>query len=487
MTKDKRLQVIYFVIGCFVFCYVFIRALQLSITYDEAYTLAEFVHLPVMEIINYSKVVANNHILNTLLIKLVYKVAPDSLFIARLPNVLAFIVYLFFAYRLTFRNLSPIIGIGCFLLLVLNPFLLDFFGLARGYGLCLACMMAALYYAIENTREFKSLYLIQSVGWASLSVISNFSMLNFWVVLVFVLNVLPLLRKDNAVLKKTIAISLIHLLVLIVILYEPIRKLKMNGALFYGGDSDFYTDTLISLTKYSLYNPDLTQGVFWVLNLFLIVFGTTVFASYVSDRSNHERNVVRNVFLSITLLCVLSVIIQHYLLGTLYLLDRTALFFYPLFIFCLCFSLNTLKKYTQWGVLSVVLGGALLNFTVHFNTNKTVLWSFDAHSQKILSRINEIGKQENKTLQIDFSWPLKSSINYYLRTGNYPFVENGKDEVNYNVINHQADYYIFLSKALENTGYNASKENKPIVQKEVVMQFPQEHLIVYENLTGEKE
>lgn len=483
MKRERSLQLIYLLIGCLAFCYVLIRALQLSITYDEAYTLAEFVHLPVMEIINYSKVVANNHILNTLLIKLAYKVAPDSLFIARLPNVLSFIVYLFFAYKLTFRNLSPIIGIGCFLLLVLNPFLLDFFGLARGYGLSLACMMAALYYAVENARQFNSLHVIQSIGWASLSVISNFSMLNFWVVLVFVLNVLPLLRMNKVALKKTIISSLIHLLVLVVILYEPIRKLKMNGALFYGGDNNFYADTLISLTKYSLYSPDLTPGVFWVLNTFLLILLSVVVASFVSDR---ERYSAKNIFLLITSLCVLSVIVQHYLLGTLYLLDRTALFFYPLLIFCLCFSLNVINKYIQWGVMSAMLGVFLLNFLFHFNTRKTVLWSFDAHSKEILARINEIGKAENRVLQIDFSWPLKSSVNYYLGTGNYPFVENGKDEVHYNVINHQADYYIFLSKALENTGYNASKQNKPIVQKKVLVQFPQEHLVVYEHPARKK-
>ena len=73
-----------------------IRAVVLGITYDEAWTINDFVHQRVINILNYTPCDANNHILNTLAIKLVYFLTGASTFTTRLPNVLAFIVYLYF-------------------------------------------------------------------------------------------------------------------------------------------------------------------------------------------------------------------------------------------------------------------------------------------------------------------------------------------------------------------------------------------------------
>lgn len=479
MDKNKKLRIAYLLIGILTFCYVFIRAFRVGITYDEAYTLAEFVPLPVMDIINYSKVVANNHITNTLLIKLFFSFGNDSLFVARLPNVLALILYLYFAYKLTSRNLSSFVGITCFLLLIVNPFVLDFFGLARGYGLGFAFMMAALYCAVENIKQFDRSLVTKSIVFASLSVISNFSMLNFWVVLVFVLNIVPILQKDKIAFRKTLTRSVVLMLILAAILYEPVRKLKMNGALFYGGDNDFYTDTLVSVTKYSMYTTDVTPWVYVCLNVFLIIIIGVILASFFCNRMLITP---KTVLITITILCILSVIVQHYLLGTLYLIDRTALFFYLLLILSFSFAINDFSKVMQSVVGTLVLGGFLFNFALNGNLYKTVLWSFDAHTAEILEQMNEKGKRENRILKFDYTWLVKSSVNYYTNRNKYPYLENVKDPINYDAVNPDADFYIFLSKSVENTGYEARKNKIHDYNKTVLMNFPSENIVVYKDL-----
>src|SRR5680860_1024904 len=182
-----RVQLFYLLIALLSIAYVVIRAYVVGVTYDEAWTINGFVPQEFEEIFNNIYPDANNHIFNTLLIKLLFLFDNDSLFLARLPNILAFGLYVFYAYKLSYKYLSQFIGIGCFLLLLLNPFVLDFFGLARGYGLALGFEMAALYFTIQYFNAAKMKYSLFALVSAALAVLCNFTFLNFYLVLLVVL------------------------------------------------------------------------------------------------------------------------------------------------------------------------------------------------------------------------------------------------------------------------------------------------------------
>src|ERR1044072_2866210 len=138
-------------LGIIFFAYVFARAWTLSITHDEAQTCNVVVNHPVMEIISYNTSTQgypNNHILNSLLIKFFTWVMGTSVFITRLPNVLAYFFYLIFSYLICKKlNYGPLIIAG-FILLNINPYVLEFFALARGYGLANLFLIGAIYYLI---------------------------------------------------------------------------------------------------------------------------------------------------------------------------------------------------------------------------------------------------------------------------------------------------------------------------------------------------
>ena len=180
--------------------------------------------------------------------------------------------------------------------------------------------------------------------------------------------------------KKTFLYSIGIALVLIIIIYEPIRKLKQGGNLYYGGNTGFYNDTLGSLAKYSFYSPNSNMLIHYALNIFVCILLLSILFSFFFNRTIFSK---KNIILSVTALCILSVILQHYLLGTLYLIDRTALFFYPLLIFCLCFALNDFSKKLFSKVIILIVIAFGLNFMNHANLYKTAIWYFDSYSKEI--------------------------------------------------------------------------------------------------------
>jgi hypothetical protein len=452
-----------------------------GVTFDEVWTLDTFVPQSVLHIINYTPCDANNHILNTLLIKLFFVPGNHSLCVARLPNVIAFIFYLYFAYKIAYKYLSPLLGLCCYILLIFNPFLLDFFGIARGYGLALGLQLISLYFVVTFIKERKSLSALGAIGFGSFAVLSNFSWLNYWLAIVFIINAVPLFYRERYDFKRTFFYSFFPALILIAIIYEPVKKLRAGGSLYYGGFTGFYSDTLVSLTKYSLYSPNIHPAVYITLNIFLALLAVSIIISFAFKPAFLS---LKNVFLFITLFCIASVIAQHYLLGTFYLIDRTALFFYPLFIFCLCFALNDFSDKWYSKIIIAVTAASLLNFFNNANLYKTATWYFDAHSSEILSWLNETGKEENRKLKIDFSWPFQNSFRYYFRQNGYPYLVMVKSKEDREDLNPQADYYVYLARSLEKVGYESNKQKIISLHKDMVKEYKNEGIVIFSNLSN---
>jgi hypothetical protein len=122
-----------------VFAYVLYRAYHLSFTFDEivSYDLLQGFSL---ETAGQS---ANYHLLNSYLMKACNAAFGDSELSLRLPNVLAFIIYLIAAIRIG-SLIRKEYRLHTLILLTSMPFLLDFFSLARGYGLGVGFVLLSL-------------------------------------------------------------------------------------------------------------------------------------------------------------------------------------------------------------------------------------------------------------------------------------------------------------------------------------------------------
>jgi hypothetical protein len=212
------------------------------------------------------------------------------------------------------------------------------------------------------------------------------------------------------------------MLLLVAALYEPLRKLIQIDGLYYGGKMDFYHDTLLSLAKYFFYQPYSNSIIVICLNVFLAVFGGIVLLSFLSGAG--KPLFLKNAVLCLLFVCVASILLQHFLLGTFYVIDRAALFLYPLIILCIGFCLDSFsfKKFSV--PLALLLCMAFtFNFALRANGYKAALWYFDAHSKAIISSIDAEGRKAGKKVRIDFSWPLQSSFGYYIRKEHFPYVD----------------------------------------------------------------
>jgi hypothetical protein len=469
----------YTIIAIIFFLYAFIRALQLGITYDEAYTLSYLVPETYLQIITYHDVDANNHILNSILIKFLFSFTGKFLFVARIPNLMAFGLFLLFAYKICFEFLKNNIGLYVFFLLIANPFMLDFFGLARGYGLALGFQITSLYFIISffNSKLLK--HALIAIIAALLAVLCNFTMLNYFIVLIFVLNVGVFYFKLNVKKHILILYSIGATLILGLIIYGPISKLNAQGSFYYGGNSNFYTDTLLSLTKYFLYSMELTTIALIALPLFLLVLIGFLVFSVIKNKIEMSSKII---LVAILFLCVLSTIVQHYALGTLYLVDRTALLFYPLLILTLGFAAHELqhRKLTY----PILLGISILflsNFLLKANFYKTVTWFFDSRTEYVLQWLNEKGRQNNKLIKLYYSWPFESSITYYYSSTKYPFIEHLKEKNT--AFDASTDCYIYCGKSLDKISYKIEEQNQiTSFKKDTLLQFKEDAIYVFDNI-----
>lgn len=156
----SRTSLLAAVLALVLFGSVAYRAASQGITHDEALTwlwiLGRSGANPFVE------GTANNHVAFTLLAWLPTRLFGASEFALRAPSWIAFGVYLVFAWRLCLRLDRPALRLGIFLLLSLNPYLLDFFTAARGYGVSLAASLWALHELTCWTEDRRTTRLLRA-------------------------------------------------------------------------------------------------------------------------------------------------------------------------------------------------------------------------------------------------------------------------------------------------------------------------------------
>ncbi len=493
MFQQNQSKLIYGLTGTLVFIYVLYRAIAMGITYDEAWTLRDFVPLSLSNIFSYQPCDANNQILNTLLIKLFYVSGNHSLLMARLPNVLALAVYGYFCFSISDKFLNRFFGLCLFMVLMFNPFVLDFFSLARGYGLALAFQMASIFYLLKFNKSGEWMGFALSIVFAMLAVLSNFTFLYFFAAIIFTGNYIGIIQhKLNRNYIKIFLPSALLTLLLAAMIYTPLIKLISNQSLYYGGITGFYHDTLISLFSFSLYRPYDVRLAEVGLPLFLIML-TLMAVFYLVDTVKIKPTLWSDNGIIIMLLMGVSMmasLVNHYISASLYLTDRTALLFFPLLIMALIFFANGIKsnRFKIPSVVSVMLlcGFSLVNFSLNANEIKTISWPFDAHTEEILNKINAKGIEEKKTLMLDFSWPFESSIEYYVTKNKYSNIQVAKNIADRDQLNTQADYYIYYDKPLDKVGYHSDEQIIRNLKKDTAFSFQNEDIYVFKGFKSKE-
>ena len=227
----------YFKYVAFVF---FIICLMLCVCwewqYDEAWSYLGSLGSTTYQIINYWPFSSsNNHLTNTLFIKLVRGFDAKHVFWYRLHSLGSFVLYSVYYFKyLKYKDESGslnTISSSRRIVIYLFPFVFPFivyFSMARGYALAISCSMAALYFFTRYNKEQKAHLLVLFVFFGLLSSLSMFTFLYLFgtmCIFLVVSNFRVLLRSLKS--PKYLAIYLLTLSIAMMVVYYIYQKGKI--------------------------------------------------------------------------------------------------------------------------------------------------------------------------------------------------------------------------------------------------------------------
>lgn len=420
--------------------YVTVRAITLPFTFDESTTYVHFVPAPVRTILTTRPdagktwFVATNHLLNTLLTKVAARIGGGSEGVLRAPNVLAFVSYSIFLWLVLLRLAPAGMALAGFVTAIANPFLLDFFGLSRGYGLALGFLAPGIFLSLRALDG-------RAGGWidaAGAAVCLSLAALAFYPLIA------PLLLATAAVVATRLRMAgatpprptisavareagppAVFVATTGVIVATHLRALSTHRALYYGGTTGFFHDTVRTLVKDTLYSARYSAqvapwlaGAIAIASAAAILLGTVAFA-------RHDPKAAPFLFCLVILVgSVLLAVAAHVLLGTKYLVSRYGLFFAPLFVLALFGALGWLFRSGRAPVrlLAVILSSALAAVSLaHFanraNLDRVHTWAADMDTPKMFDDLERF-RPPGQPVRLAIAGNLSSSARYYkLRRG----------------------------------------------------------------------
>jgi hypothetical protein len=430
LLKIKKIDGLLFLLSILVFIYVAIRAYTLSFTHDESVSF---------ELIKWSsqtRNTANHHYINSVLMNFMRGNFGESEFVFRLPNVLSFALFLKATHLIlklfSVNNLMLIIG---FVLIVFNPYLLDFFSLARGYGISLGCMMMSLYFYLKNCYKEYSLYNFWfSMLFATIAIGANLTLINFYL-MIFGLQTLTVLKNNDYKFKRILSLNFIlPLIVFIYPVYLSIERLLFlsdKGELYYGVDNLF--EAFQSLLLGFLYN-NVDENFVNIYNTFIVIV-VIVFISLLITSVVYLALKINRPIIQITLMLagiVVAIYTENLFFNAKFPFGRTALFFIPFISLMTYLFINEiaylLKSKLSKNLMNILFGLLIVpyfsyNLITNLNKSQTFEWSYDADTKNIVKVIlSDIANDYTpyKKYTISSNWIIAPTINYYLNSNRIP-------------------------------------------------------------------
>jgi hypothetical protein len=427
------------------FAYILARAILVSFTHDESLTWLDFVRT------SGSYPTANNHLLNTWLMKVTAGLFGNSEWSLRLPNVLAYLVYAWFTGKIALALGGVRWAAWIFIILNVNPFLLDFFSLARGYGLSISCLaMSAWYLVCFAKKPERSITVLYAMLAACLGVLANLALLNYLAALAAVLLLISFRHflSHSPDRKKSTALSVMFMLVPLGALFAYVIpwafELRDAGALYYGGQTGFWHDSVGSLVKnFFYYTQKPLLLTLLKTSVAVIAIAAAVVLAWDLARKQIRFSSPLMLFAMLLVFAVLSTITQHWLMGTRFLIERTALLFVPLFLLLLCAllthtPLQRLRPFLALPVLSLLL---IVHFSLALNFYSVEQWRENADIKPalyVLDKQRSALSTPQDLIYLGGEFFHEPCINYYRSAYNLNWL-NKADRDGYN---YMQDYFL---------------------------------------------
>ncbi|TSJ46544.1 hypothetical protein [Fluviicola chungangensis] len=312
---------------------------------------------------------ANNHLLNSWLGNLSYRLFGESFFLFRLPAIACFCLYFWSARKLT-RNLNlGIWGEFCFVALNTIPWIFDYFSYTRGYGLAIGFFMAALLQLSLWLKEQHTGHLLLLLLFLHLAILSNLIYLITGLIIVAYIVFITLLHSKKIGIKALV----FHVFFVLVFCFSLIPliefsfELKQAGALYYGSLDGLWWVTGKTLSRYVLF-----YDANWLRIVYLLTGLTGAVLLFLQWKKESWMQFLTSTSFWLCLLIagnIFAILFLAKVMKVNYPEDRAAMYLIPLSILALTalFAQNRISKYVL-----VVLLFFPASFIAKLNLNTSV-------------------------------------------------------------------------------------------------------------------
>jgi hypothetical protein len=445
----------------YLFVEVAIRAGRQSITGDEAYNYFLYLRGTLGNVFfaNYD---TNNHVLYTVLAWLSSHWLGLNEFNLRIPSVASAALYFITVFRIaSFLFHRKLLHTLAAILLAGNPYVLDFFTVARGYGLALAFFALAVLnvFVIAREKTASDMHLLRAGMWCAVAVAANLGLL-FPVCGLFVGMAGALSRTGTRNLKEFLAIlaRIVQfsfgpfLVFAFCFLVMPLHSAHRDS-FYFGAES--WPHTIESLVTPSLFHnlraPLLARWptFFWSMvgavetwfipALAFLSIAFTIVLLF-RRRDDNPALLVSGVTFTATI-CILAFV--HAALDVKLPIMRTGIYFLLLLpLTLLAFICSQRRSVFHWAgnaLIPIFVFWAAL-YVPQWTARATADWRYDASTRDFAKAIETLRVYSGATnIRVGGSWIFEPALNFYRQKFGYtqwqPVPRNSK-------LTDSADYYV---------------------------------------------
>ncbi|MFA6150394.1 MAG: hypothetical protein WC716_03670 [Chitinophagaceae bacterium] len=331
-------------------------------------------------------------------------------FAMRLPNVVAFWACLLVALWIINKKLiNPISKFVLFAVLFLNPFVLDFYSLCRGYGLSMFLHFAFLS-CIWHFKDKKSIpvlyFAFVLLSLASLSLLTNLVLFPVYSIALWLTT---FAEQPGRNLKKHLVLApVIAGIVTLSLVAKPISYLIKYNEFEFGVASIWDSIKSLILRSFSILPKEDFMWIYDILTIFML--SIIIYVLYHSLKEKKNRLFAISF---ITLIILLHILCFGF--GIMFPAERKTTMYIP--ILALLFS-NHLYNYKiaehRKITMNAIVFAGCISLLAFNKTDRTIEWDYDRKTKDFIMQIHD--KANNKPIVVITEWYFTPTAVYYVET-----------------------------------------------------------------------
>jgi hypothetical protein len=213
-------------------------------------------------------------------------------------------------------------------------------------------------------------------------------------------------------------------------------QLRQRREFYFGGERGFFADTVISLVNASLYDHPVRQGLEDLVKILVGTMAACATGAIVILSKKSALGIRSQKYLclpAILLGTAFGTVAQRHLLGTKYLIDRTAILFVPVFVLACIAGVEAVgRSWPRSSVRTAALAflvlldaSAAANFARAANLRYTANWRYDVEAGQMLNDLaaREAGRNHGAPIRLGVTWYLEPSVNFYRTVRNLSWLQ----------------------------------------------------------------